>query len=110
MNIINARDIKNSMVSISRFNKGEANKIFDEVNKSGVKIVVKNNTPACVLLSPEKYDYLIELIENNILFEEAEERLQRESKTYTQAEMMAKFNISEEDLTDCEVKIDGMND
>ena len=32
----------NSMVPITRFNKGEANRIFDEVESSGMKIVVKN--------------------------------------------------------------------
>jgi len=45
-------EIMNSMVSVSRFNKGEASKIFDEVAKTGIKIAVKNNKPACVLLSP----------------------------------------------------------
>ncbi|HBN86090.1 MAG TPA: prevent-host-death protein, partial [Clostridiales bacterium] len=46
-------DTINSIVPISRFNKGEANKIFDEVKQSGFKIVMKNNTPACILISPE---------------------------------------------------------
>ena len=45
----------NAMIPITRFNKGEATKIFDEVEHSGVKIVVKNNKPACVLLSPAQY-------------------------------------------------------
>ena len=31
-------NIMNSMVPISRFNKGEASKIFDEVASSGTKI------------------------------------------------------------------------
>jgi hypothetical protein len=31
------------IVPITRFNKGEANKIFDEVQNSGPKIVMKNN-------------------------------------------------------------------
>ena len=45
-----------SLVPISRFNKGEANKIFEEVRESGFKIVLKNNSPACVLLTPETYE------------------------------------------------------
>ena len=36
------RDLMESVVPISRFNKGEAGKIFEEVAKSGTKIVVKN--------------------------------------------------------------------
>jgi len=50
----------NSLVSISRFNKGEANKIFDEVNDLGCKVVLKNNAPTCVLVSPERYCKLID--------------------------------------------------
>ena len=37
-----------TMIPITRFNKGEANKIFDEVQRTGTKIVMKNNSPACV--------------------------------------------------------------
>ena len=55
-------NIMNSMVPISRFNKGEASKIFDEVESSGTKIVVKNNQPACVLLSPAQYESLMEML------------------------------------------------
>ena len=36
---INASTIMRSIVPITRFNRGEANKIFDEVESSGMKIV-----------------------------------------------------------------------
>ena len=39
----------NMFVPISRFNKGEAGKIFKEVAEKGMKIVLKNNEPECVL-------------------------------------------------------------
>ena len=68
-----------ALVPITRFNKGEANKIFDEVVDSGCKIVVKNNLPACVLISPEKYKEIIEMIEDVYLIELATARLARES-------------------------------
>lgn len=42
-------------ISISLFNRGLAGKIFEEVKKSGAKVVMKNNTAECVLLSPEEY-------------------------------------------------------
>ena len=45
-------------VSISLFNKGLAGKIFDEVKLSGAKVVMKNNSAECVLLSPEESVYL----------------------------------------------------
>ena len=51
---IPAAEIMKSMIPITRFNRGEASRIFDEVASSGTKIVVKNNRPACVLMSPEQ--------------------------------------------------------
>ncbi len=42
-------------VSISLFNKGLAGKIFDEVKVSGAKVVMKNNSAECILLSPDEY-------------------------------------------------------
>ena len=68
-----------ALIPISRFNKGEANKIFDEVRLSGYKIVVKNNAPACVLLAPERYKELIELIDDHYLLSLAEERLKSDN-------------------------------
>ena len=70
-------NLLNTMVPISRFNRGEAGKIFDEVNASGVKVVVKNNKPACVLITPEKYE-----------------------------QMMKELNIKEDELKDVEVEIE----
>ena len=43
----------NSFVAISRFNKGEAGKIIDEVHEEGFKIIIKNNEPVCVMITPE---------------------------------------------------------
>ena len=48
---------------ISRFNKGEASKIFEEVKVAGIKVVVKNNIPVCVLVSPAKYDSMMDEIQ-----------------------------------------------
>lgn len=47
-----------SMVSITRFNKGEAGKIIDEVKNYGPRIIVKNNVPECVLISMKDYQRL----------------------------------------------------
>ncbi len=49
-------------VSISLFNKGLAGKIFDEVKLSGAKVVMKNNSAECVLLSPEEYLHLLDSV------------------------------------------------
>ena len=68
-----------AFVPISRFNKGEANKIFDEVRTSGFKVVIKNNAPACILLAPEQYKEIMQMIEEQYLLALAEERI----KTYS---------------------------
>ena len=56
-NVVSA--IKNT-ISISLFNRGMAGKIFKMVKESGPKVVMKNNMPECVLLSPDEYVRLID--------------------------------------------------
>jgi prevent-host-death family protein len=74
INDLPIRSTLDALIPITRFNKGEANKIFDEVAAAGYKIVVKNNAPACVLISPEKYKEMAEMIEDRYLLALAEER------------------------------------
>ena len=87
-----------SMVPVSRFNKGEAAKIFEEVAKTGMKIAVKNNKPACVLLSPERYETMMEEMENLHLLIEAEKRISENSPATSFQDVLSKNNISEADL------------
>lgn len=100
-------NVMNSIIPISRFNKGEAGKIFDEVNESGAKIVVKNNKPTCVLVTPKKYEEMMETIENYYLLEEAEKRMEhaQESDFTNHDELMKEFNIRKDELEDIEVEI-----
>jgi len=92
-------EIMRSMVPVSRFNKGEAAKIFDEVAKSGMRIAVKNNKPACVLLSPERYESLLEEIEDLELMMEAERRLANDNGVYHSfEEVMAANGITQADI------------
>ena len=89
LNNISIGNMLNAIVPISRFNKGEANKIFEEVNKSGYKIVVKNNKPTCVLITPETYQEMIETIENYYLFIEADKRM----KTVTNKDLISSDEV-----------------
>lgn len=57
------REILTNTVSISDFNRGLAGRIFESVRKDGPKVVMKNNVPECVLLSPEEYRELMEELE-----------------------------------------------
>ncbi|MCL1883838.1 MAG: type II toxin-antitoxin system Phd/YefM family antitoxin [Defluviitaleaceae bacterium] len=95
---VQTAEIMRSMVPVSRFNKGEASKIFDEVAKSGMRIAIKNNKPACVLLSPERYESLLEEIEDLELMIEAEKRLKENAPTISFQEVLEKNGITEADL------------
>ena len=91
--------IKNT-VSISLFNRGLAGKVFQEVRKSGAKIVIKNNEPECVLLSPEEYVRLMDEVNDARLLEIAVARMQNyDPETTIPAEEVYKnLGITEEDL------------
>lgn len=100
-NIFYPTNVMDALVPISRFNRGEANKIFDEVRESGYKIVVKNNTPACVMLTPERYQELVDMVEDQYLLALAEERLKRDSgETISFEEILEKDGLTLEDLED----------
>ncbi len=59
-----ALKVLNAIVSVSRFNKGEAGKIIEEVKEDGIRVVVKNNVPECVMISVEKYQEMYNAINN----------------------------------------------
>lgn len=101
-------DLMNAMVPITRFNKGEAAKIFDEVESVGVKIVVKNNRPACVLVSPTQYEMLTEMLSDYALKAEAEKRvaINNDDDNVSHEEIMKELGITDEDLADVEVDIE----
>ncbi|WP_050637748.1 type II toxin-antitoxin system Phd/YefM family antitoxin [Candidatus Stoquefichus sp. SB1] len=97
MDILGA--LKNT-VSISLFNKGQASKIFDSVRKTGIKIVMKNNKPECVLMSPEDYVKMIDQLNDAKLLMLANERMAKVNpeKMMTQKEFDEKYGIMESDL------------
>ena len=96
------------IVPITRFNKGEANKIFDEVQSTGTKIVMKNNRPACVLVSPEQYESLIEMLSDYLLLAEADRRMatNNEAENISHEDMMRSLGITREELDAVDVEIE----
>ena len=48
----------NCLVSITQFNKGQASPLFTRAQNGETLLVVKNNSPIAVILSPEEYDIL----------------------------------------------------
>lgn len=105
---LSVKTIMDAIVPITRFNRGEASKIFDEVNAGGVKVVLKNNVPTCVLVRPEQYEEMVEALEDYALFFEAERRMSASDsgQMISSEDVMRHLSVSAEDLKDVEVEIE----
>ncbi len=108
MSEISVQNVMKSIVPITRFNKGEASRIFEEVETSGTKIVMKNNKPACVLMSPDKYEALMETLADYALQEEAQARMASFDPvdTVSREEVMDSLGITQKDLDEIDVEIE----
>ncbi|MCL2088637.1 MAG: type II toxin-antitoxin system Phd/YefM family antitoxin [Oscillospiraceae bacterium] len=94
-------NLLDSLIPITRFNRGEANKIFDEVRETGCKVVVKNNAPTCVLLTPERYREMVDELEEARLYSLISERLKNDiGVTVSHEEMLRRCDIISEELDD----------
>lgn len=93
-----------STVPISQFNRGLAGKIFAEVKKYGAKVVMKNNTPECVLLSPEEYTRMVDEINDAKLLNLANERMKSSdlSQAVPAEDVYRRLGITESDFADYE--------
>ncbi len=72
---MNIRSAIENTIPISQFNRGLAGKIFEEVKRYGAKVVMKNNSPECVLLSPEEYIRLLDEANDARLLATATQRM-----------------------------------
>ena len=99
-----ATDFLQSLVPISQFNKGQAAKIFDRLHSEKELIVLKNNQPSAVILSPEEYTRLTEIEVNYFLLLEANRRIEEngDKKTVSLDSVMDHLGISKEELLDAE--------
>ena len=48
------------LIPITQFNKGKASQLFSRVQKGETLVVLKNNTPVAVVISPEDYEIIEE--------------------------------------------------
>ena len=87
-------------VSITLFNRGQAGKIFNEVKKLGSRVVMKNNSPECVLMSPEEYVALMDEVNDARLLMAATERLGKYDpvKLISEEDFDKKYGFSAKDL------------
>lgn len=99
-----AYETLNSLVSITQFNKGQASRIFDRLNTEKQLIVLKNNIPSAVIISPDEYVRLSEIAEDYYLLLEAQERLKnnRGQKALSFDDVMQNYSISESDIENAE--------
>lgn len=100
----NAANILNSLIPISQFNKGKAAQIFDRLRTEKELIVLKNNQPSAVILSPEEYSRLTEIEEDYALLIEANNRLEAagDKRGIPMEEVLADLGISEKELENAE--------
>lgn len=87
-------------ISISLFNRGLAGKIFEDVKQSGAKVVMKNNSAECVLLSPEEYVRLMDEVNDARLLSLANERMQNfnSENLISSKDLYEELGITEDDL------------
>ncbi len=95
------RELSNRTVSISEFNRGLAGRIFDDVKVTGSKVVLKNNTPECVLISPEEYSILMDELEDARDLILANKRLSSAKKDdfISREEFEKRFHINLDDVS-----------
>jgi len=94
-------DILDSLVPITQFNRGQASRIFDRLHTESQLIVLKNNQPAAIILSPSEFQRLSEIEEDYTLLLEATRRLKEDSSSmYSREDVMSELDISEADLAD----------
>ena len=93
-----------STIPISLFNRGMAGKVFEDVRRQGAKVVMKNNAPECILLSPEDYLKLIDEVNDAKLMALAMQRMQNydPEKTISEEEADRILGFSKEDMDDFE--------
>lgn len=102
-------DVLNSLISITQFNKGQASKIFDRLRTERQLVVLKNNTPSAVILSPEEYERLAKIEEDYLLLLLAQQRIANGDMEHTVTfnDAMVDLEISETELNEAEdVKIE----
>ena len=90
----------NRTVPISQFNRGLAGQIFSDVKKTGPKVVMKNNEPEAVILPPNQYGELMDILNDYELLSIAVERMEHfdPSTLISEEEMDRELGITQEEF------------
>lgn len=97
-------DTLRSLISISQFSKGQATQVFERLKNEPQLVVLKNNVPAAILLSPEEFSRLSEIEENYRLMLLAQERLAdgNARNARSEAQVMDALGVTEDDIAEAE--------
>lgn len=87
-------------IPITQFNRGFAGQIFEDVKAHGAKVVMKNNTAECVLLSPDEYVRLMDELNDARLLALAAERMANfdPATLIPEEKVWDRLGITDEDL------------
>lgn len=93
---------KAHIVPLSMFSQGKAGEVFEEVRRSGTKLVVdeRDDSAVCIIMKPEDYMRMSDDYEEIKLRAVAEDRWKNfdRSKLISQEEMNRRLGITPEDL------------
>ncbi len=87
-------------VPIGHFNRGLAGKVFEDVKRTGPQVVIKNNLPECVLISPEEYAQMVDELNDARLLAVASARMDScdPNNLISEKEMDRRLHITEKEL------------
>ena len=90
----------NNTVPISQFNRGLAGKIFTDVKNNGPKVVMKNNEAEVVIISPEQYIEIMDILNEYELLSLAMKRMEHydSSSLISEEKVWERLNITQEEL------------
>lgn len=92
-------NVLDKLIPITQFNRGQASRIFDRLHTENQLVVLKNNQPAAVILSPAEFSRLSEIEEEYKLLKNAVERLENNSEPPIPVEdLMKELGITQEEL------------
>ena len=95
-------ELLQSLVPISQFNRGQASRIFDRLSNEKELVVLKNNQPSAIILSPDEYARLTEIEEDYYLLLEANARLEKSEKTIPFSDVLKNLGIDESEVLNAE--------
>ena len=97
-------NILDRLIPITQFNRGQASRIFDRLRSEPQLVVLKNNQPSAVILSPDEYTRLAEIEENYHLLLEADKRLTANAgkSAISSADVIAHLGITDAEIEKAE--------